>query len=234
MNTPKQIIRFKPNPDNIIVRLTKKAWEKLFYKDILNDEGKKIRLFTSVEKEEGFEDRFTQFLSVGEIVAVGTNIKDIIPHEDVAIIDYLVSNDPDCLMGFVNGDRIVSILAKTTYHTEDAEPFEGRMAFAKGDIDVVSPLYGVVRDENLISFSPYVFFEDKKANILLVSETGVLIENRERFLERKAISVPASSVFDNGDDLGFQDGDHFSFSIGDKQICGVFQQDIMYSKKKKP
>lgn len=225
-------INIEPYPDNIIVKLSKEAWEKLFYKDIKNIKGKKIRLFTQIEEEEGFDKKYAQYLTMGEIMAIGDDVEGV-EKGDLAILDYVVSNAPDYLVGSINGDRIVSIRAKTTYHIDDAPSHNGKPAYVKGDYDYLSKLLGVVRGDQLISFSPYVFLDSKPTSIMLVSETGMLLEKKEKIVKRHSVSCPTTSTFKTGQELVFKEEDCFVLRIAHKEVSIVHQEDIMYSRKKK-
>jgi hypothetical protein len=223
----KDKIIIEPHPEKVLIKTSMQDYEALFYKWITRDDGSKVKLFTQIEAAEGFESRFQQNLSTGTIVAIGSNVKGI-QLGDLAILDYLVSSDSESYVGTVNGDRMVSLQAKTTYHETSALPsINMRRAFVKGDYDVLSKILGVIRDEKLISFTPYIFLTKEDSKIVKVNAAGmmyevvemwnwILEEGLEDFTDYAQYGLPlfkATAVkygFDNP--IGDDDGDEFQYS----------------------
>jgi len=221
------MIQIIPHPDKVLIKVTRANWNSIFSKYINTVEGKKVELFTDIEEEDGYENRFKQNVSVGLIIAVGENINGILKG-DMAIIDYAVTGNDDALVGFVKGDKIISIDAVTTYHTEDSTPqMNGRMAYVKGDCDNLSKLLGVVRMGKLIAFAPYVFLQHEKATKLAVSKSGMLHEQTEDICKRKVLASGKGSVSKEGDTVLIKESDLFSRVIDGKQISVIFETDIM-------
>lgn len=226
----KEMLSFIPHPDKVLIKITKQSWDDLFCKWIVRDDGSKCQLFTQLEESEGFDRRYGQNVSTGVIVAVGENITDVYP-SDTAILGYLISNDIDCLVGFVNGDRIVCIDKHTTYHAFDSKPqIDGRKAFVKGDFDIVSNLIGVVRNDKLLAFDPYVFLVHKSNLIISVLGNGRIKETVETISEREILSAPGTSGYSDGDIILVKEEDIFSRNIGGKDISIVMKQDILLKK----
>ena len=216
-----------PHPDRVLIKISKAAWDELFYKKIKRDDGEEVTLFTELEAGEGYDKRFTQNVSVGAIIAVGANVKNVYL-SDLAIIDYLVSNNEDYTIGYVNGDKIVSILAKTTYHTKDAKPFnDGRKAYVKGDYDEVSPLLGVVRKKQVIAFPPYVFLNFKSNLIARVLPNGQVVKSVEQISKREILSAGENSPFKDGDEILLKEDSMFSRHISNKEISLIFDTDVL-------
>lgn len=224
---------FVPHPDRVLINIKKQNWDELFYKWIDKDDGTRGKLFTALEANEGYDERFTQNVSIGHVVAIGSNIKGIFPG-DVAILDYLVSNDNDTLVGVnANGDKLVSIPFKTTYHDFDATPnIDGRKAFVKGDYDVVSPLMGVVRRSRVIAFPPFVFLVHKSNLIITKLPNGRELAVPERISEREILAAPASSEFKGGDTILIKEIDMFSRFIDGKELSVCFHEEIICKKTK--
>lgn|GEM_PF-2182446 len=233
-NKEKKIIQetlsFIPNPNNVLVKCSKKSFEELFYKWIKRDDGSKVQLFTSIEQQEGYDQRFTQNLSTGIVIAVGENIKDIYP-SDLIILDYLVYNSLDERIGFVNGDLIVSLPAITTYHTEDAPPsINLRRAYVVGDIDELSKILGIIRNDKLIARTPYTFLEHKVNRILKVHGLGIIQEEKEVIAVREILSASPQSGYKDGDKIFLMEENLWFRQTGDKVISVCFERDIMGKK----
>lgn len=226
----KNNVSFTPHPDRVLVKITKEAWESLFYKEVIRDDGNKVKLFTVLEESEGFDNRYAQNVSCGTVVAVGRNITDMYP-SDTVMLDYLASNNVDILVGYVNGDRLISVVAKTTYHTEDAKPYiDGRKAYVKGDYEEVSPLIGVIRHNKLLSFAPYCFLVHKSNKIISVLPNGRLKEDTEKISCREVLSACSTSGFKDGDMILVKETDLFSRVFGEREVSVVFQEDILCKK----
>lgn len=226
----KNNLQFVPHPDKILVKITRESWDNLFFKWIVRDDGGKCQLFTAMEESEGFDKRYTQNVSVGVVVAVGENIKTVYP-SDLVIIDYLASNDEDVLVGFVGGDRLISIRVITTYHTYDAKPFlDGRRAFVKGDFDEVSAVLGVVRKDKIISFDPYIFLVNQSNIIIKTLPSGHTLEEEEKIVTREILSAPPESGFKDGDQVIVKEPDIFFRTIASKEIAVLFRIDVLVKK----
>lgn len=226
----KQKISIKPHPDKVLIKVSKKDHEELFFKWIKNAEGKKVQLFTDIEAGEGFDKKFMQNVSCGTIIAVGVNVKDIYP-TDVAILDYMVSNDESCLVGVVNGDRIVALDACTTYHDRDAPPsITMRKAHVKGDYDELSKILGVVRQDRLVSFSPYIFLSKESNLIVKVNSAGIMYEEEEFIVDRTVLSAFAGSGYKAGDKVTVKESDLFFKKISGREISICYYKEILGKK----
>lgn len=226
----KQILSFIPHPDKVLVKITKESWESLFYKWIVRDDGSKCQLFTQLEESEGYDKRYTQNVSAGVIVAVGENIIDVYP-SDIAILDYLATNNIDVLVGYINGDRLISVNMKTTYHEENSRPqIDGRKAYVIGDYDHVSSILGIIRNDKIIAFDPYVFLNHKSNLIVSVLPNGKIRETVEDISEREIISAPEGCGFSDGDTILVKEPDIFGRIIGGKEVSVIMRQDILLKK----
>lgn len=222
----KEKVQISPHPDKVLIKVSQANWNSLFSKYITVKGGKKVELFTDIEETEGFEKRFSQNVSVGIIVAVGANITNI-TKGDVAIIDYAVTGNDDALVGFVNGDRLVSIDVVTTYHKEDSVPqLNGRHAFVEGDYDNLSRLLGVIRMGQLIALSPYVFLKHEDATKLAVSKEGLMHEHKPIICKRKVLSAGKDCIAQEGDTVIIKEADLFSRVVDNKEISVIFDRDI--------
>lgn len=215
-----------PHPDKVLIKITKSEWNDLFSVWITRHDGERVQLFTDVEEKEGYERRFKQNVSVGTVVAVGTNVSGVLKG-DIAIIDYLVTAQDDSLIGYQNGNRLVSIKAKTTYHEYDSAPmFNMRKTYKKGDYDFLSPLIGVVRMGKVKAFTPYVFLKYESNEKLSVGEGGLVREVEHGLCKREIIGADAKSGYVDGQKVLVHEMDLFSRHVDKKEISVVFEQDI--------
>lgn len=223
----KQMMAIEPHPDRILIKITQSEWSNMFSVWVRRNDGSKVQLFTDVEEDQSFDRRFQQNVSVGTIVAAGTRVEGILKG-DVAIIDYLVTGGDDSLVGVTGGNRLVSITAKTTYHTEDALPYlDGRKAWVTGDYDDISKLLGVVRLGKLISMRPYIFLKYEPAQKMEVSEGGVIHETSEPICKREILAAHPDSGYKEGDMVMIKEADLFERTIDNKIISVIFEQDII-------
>lgn len=223
----KQILNLVVNPNKVLIKVTKAEWNDLFSIWITRADGTREQLFKSIEEEEGFEQRFKQNVSVGNIVAVGTNVKGIMKG-DIAIIDYLVTGADDGLVGVQGGNRLVAITGKTTYHESNSVPMlDGRLTWKEGDFKEISPLLGVVRMARLKAFHPHVFLEYQNPTRMVATPAGLVMEHTDNLCTRKVLSASPESGYADGDTVLIKEGDLFFRTIDKKMISVVFEDDIL-------
>ena len=219
---------FRPHPNNVLIKITKASLDEFFYKRIVREDGSEISLLKTVEEKDGYDKKFTQNVSVGHVVAVGVNVKGIYLH-DIVILDYLASNDENSLIGYINGDRFISLPAKTTYHEKDAKPdMNFRKAYVKGDFDEVSKVLGVVRGKKIIAFPPYVVLNNETNVIQVVLPNGRIVERTEPIVKREVLS--SLDTFKDGDIIYIKDEDLFERNISHKEFSFCFNSDILCQK----
>lgn len=223
----KEKMYITPHPDKVLLKITADEWAELFSVWIKRADGTKVQLFTDVQEDEGYEKRFKQNVSVGTVVAVGSNVKGIMKG-DTAIIDYLVTGEDSSLVGFHNGHKLVSIKADTTYHTEDAAPYQdGRKAWNEGDYEDISPLLGYVRFNKVIARRPYVFLKQESNTKMQVSNGGLISETIEDVCTREVIAAHPDSGYKEGDMVVLKEMDLFSRNVGKKEISVIMEADLL-------
>lgn len=223
----KQMMNLVVHPKRVLIKITKSEWNDLFSVWITRHDGIRVQLFSDVEEEEGFERRFKQNVSVGSVVAAGTDTTGLMKG-DVAIIDYLVTGNDDALIGYQNGNRLVAIRAHSTYHDKDSIPMlDGRKTWKVGDFDFLSPLLGVVRMGKIKAFHPYVFLKYEPAYKMAVGKSGMMKMSVDDVCVREVIAAHPSSGYQDGDKVYIKESDLFSRFIDKKEISIVFEQDIM-------
>lgn len=161
--------KLRPHKDKIIIKISAEDREKLFYKNITLPDGSVTKLFVTVDEEEGIDRKSEIYVQSGEIISVGENVR-IFKPGDTAILDYLLDNDPNCVLGWEGQDKYVSVTAHTTYYKEDVHVFGNRKIPNSRDTKVakkgqpweVSMILGVLRGNDIIANDPYVFLEYRK------------------------------------------------------------------------
>lgn len=216
-----------PAPNRVLIKITRKQIEDLISKTITRDDGTTAKLFfEQIHFSEGYDRRFQQNVSVGEIIGVGDNVLDL-KVGDVAILDYLASNLSDDCIGHFNGDQIISIIAHTTYHETGSVLINGRQAWAKGDYDHISRILGVVREDKLIPFDPYVFIEYVSDYLKVLNARGEATRSSQVVIDRTVISAPGGCDYKCGDRIKTKKDDWFDREVGGRKIAIVFKQDIL-------
>lgn len=228
--------KYIPHPDFVLVKITKESRESLFTKKIKRDDGSEVSLFITVD-EDKIQDRKSEiFVSAGEIVTVGENVKDVFPN-DVALLHYLLDNNDDIIIGYDGPDKLIIVDAITTRHEEDNVVYSNRksnrdqIVWNKGDYDNLSSLIGVVRNNELIPREPFVFLEHKETVVGKVTRSGILYYDKEVVLEREVLAISSESVNEYQVNKGMKvlvnDFDTFSVKIGDQKVSCVNDIDIM-------
>jgi co-chaperonin GroES (HSP10) len=224
-------LKIRPASDRVLIKITRKQQEDITSKMIKRDDGTTVRLFIEPGYDPGYDRRFMQNVSIGEVIAVGKKITKV-EEGDIAVLDYLVRNDIDVFVGYFNDrDLIVSVKGETSIHKEDSLPSQtGRMAWIKGDYDTISPLMGVVRGDKVIAFDPYVFLVAKRPVILTVLPNNQVIETKETISTRTVLSAPEESGVEEGDEVTFKSDDMFPRYVNEKELSVIFKDDILLVK----
>jgi co-chaperonin GroES (HSP10) len=155
------------HPDNVLIKITKDERDKLFKKKIKRDDGSECELFLTVEPDKQDDRRSTIYVQTGIVMAVGSNVKDVLVG-DTAIMNYTTDNNETIIVGYDNGNKLVVIDGNTTYHDSDDVVDANRRSprntilNKKDDYDTISPLLGVVRNDEIIARMPYVFLSHEK------------------------------------------------------------------------
>jgi hypothetical protein len=216
-----------PAPNRVLIRITKQQIEDLISKVITKADGTTIRLFFEpILFDQGFERRFSQNISVGNVIGVGINVRGI-EVGDTVILDYLSSNLIEECVGFFNEDQLISMLAYTTYHDTSSVLINGRRAWAKGDYDHVSRILGVVRGDKLIPFDPYVFIEYVSDYLKILNARGEATRSSEVVINRVVISAPEGVDYKCGETIFLKKDDWFDREIAGRKIAVVFKGDIL-------
>lgn len=219
-----------PAPNRVLIRITKQQIEDLISKVIKKSDGATARLFFEpIHASEGYDRRFQQNVSVGEVIGVGDNVYNI-SVGDTVILDYLTSNISDHLIGYFNKDQLISILANTTYHKNSSVLINGRQAWRKGDFDNISLILGIVRGDELIAIDPYVFVEYESDLLMILNEIGERVRSTAAVIKRTVLSAPEGSIFKCGQEVFMKRDDWFHREIDGRKIAICFKQDVLMIK----
>lgn len=225
-----------PNPDYLLVKITKGARLSLFNKKIKRDDGTEVLLFISADKGVNDEDSSKYFVSCGEVVKVGKNVSHA-KKGDMALISYLCDNDSSIIVGYEGEDKIISVKAVTTRHKSD-NVFHGngrvrdQKVWGVGEYDEMSSVYGIVSGNSLIPIEPFVFLEHEETKVMKVGGSGIIFEEDEKIITRKVLAVSPESNYNYGVSAGdkviVDDFDVFLIEYNGNKISAVNDCDIMY------
>jgi co-chaperonin GroES (HSP10) len=238
------------HPNHVIVKISKEARESLFTKKIIRDDGTVTDLFMYNPTTSDDTDHNARFVSTGEVVFVGENIHHA-QVGDVAILDYLVDNDETIIVGYDGEDKLVTVVAVTSYVGQDewvranrsTEENPTKQSFGQrlcpkdmlvsvqGDYETLTSVYGVVRDNEVISFDPYVFLVHESNTVQRVSAGGILYSETLKIFERKILAISKESEekvgAKTGDTVVVDDFDIFDVVIEGRKIHCMNDIDII-------
>lgn len=226
----------------IFVRITKENRENIFSKEIVRHDGSKTKLFLTVDAKDEEDRKSELFIQTGIVEAVGDTVEGI-NVGDTAILDYQVCNLKSQLVKEDEDGQVFWINPTTTYYDHTQVIYKNRshemsrdtIVYNKGDYDDISMLLGIIRNEELIPLSPYVFLTHETPIVMVVTKSGILSEERHRLLYRNIIAVSEESTDNftvkNGDTVLVDDADIFSVKVDGKKVDCLFDRDIMAIKK---
>ncbi len=228
------------HPNCIVVKITKESREAIFSKKIRKDNGEWIDLIVTIPPEDDAENHSQFFVSAGEVVCVGTNIKTV-QSGDIAIIDYRADNDESIIVGYEGYDKLIAVVSVTTRHQEDLVVHADRktrrtqQVWCKGDYNELSFLIGVLRGDRLIPIEPYVFLEHKDTIVDMKTKSGIEYKVDQKILERKVLAVSSESETNFGIQAGqtilIDDFDCFNVMIEGRKITAFNDVDIIAFKE---
>lgn len=103
----------------------------------------------------------------------------------------------------------------------------GRRAWAEGDYDHISRILGLVREDELIPFDPYVFMEYKPDYLKILSARGEAMRENVPVVERTVMGSPEGCIWKSGDVVLLKKDDWFDREIAAHRIAVAFTQDIL-------
>ncbi len=227
----------KPMPDRAILRITAKEREGVFKKSYRRDDGSTYSLIVTVDEEEGFDRKATIFVRTAEVVSVGRKVRNL-QAGDIAILDYLVDNDSNVVLGWENGDKYISVKAVTEYHDKELWAYANRQQLRSKDMKVakngavknVSQILGCIRGEKLLANDPYVFIKYREEG-KKVTQSGIEYKDQSKIAETKVLAVSTHSRelygIENGKDCYVAFQDIFDIELPDGKICACNDEDVL-------
>jgi hypothetical protein len=224
--------------NKIFVRITKNDRDSIFSKEITRNDGTKTKLFLTVDAKDDEDRKSELFVQTGIIEFVGDSIEGI-SVGDIAILDYQVSNlrhqlikeDEEGQLFWINPNTTYYDHTKVVYADRSRQGSRDSIVYNKGDYDEISMLLGIIRNEELIPISPYVFLTHESPIVMVVTKSGLLVEETHRLLYRNVISAPDNSMVRKDETILIDDADVFYVKIGNKKIDCIFESDILAIKK---
>lgn len=208
----------------VFVRISSKLREGLFSRKIVLNDGSEVVLFVEKEHESVMDVSFSQNVHIGEVVAVGSEVKEI-QIGDTAIIDYLVDRKEEIIIDYIDGDKIVSVLAVTTYHKSNIGNNTRRFA-NEGDYKEVSQIYGVLRNNKIYPIEPYIFIKSDTNTLHRYTATNISYYEEVSVVEREVLAAYENANAKEGEVLILRDIDIFNRTINGKEISVIFNSDV--------
>lgn len=222
-------------PKHVLVRLSKADRRSLFEKPILLPDGRSA--FMTIEEEAGknFDKSYSQSVSVGTILAVGSEVT-IAKPGDIALLDYIVDHTENFRISNDNGDKLVSISTETKFYKADLIIDANRRTpkptpvHKKGELEEATLLIAVVRRGTIYPLFPYVFLNHKRAEKKYKQDENSPVwsaEIEESIIEREVLFSHEGSEFKKGDMILCESEHVFERQLHGQEFDVIFEQDIV-------
>lgn len=195
MNDGVDISKLQVYPTRVLIRIKGEDRENVFLgREITTEDGRTIRLIKTIDCNETMDRKSTLFVREGEVLQVGEAVNNI-QVGDIAVLDYKVDNDHNVTVGWIGEDKIIAPIAVTTYFENDKIEYANRLvprdivSQKKGEIDNISAVIGVIRNGELHAQDPYVLLRFKFASERKETLSGIIYDEREKFLDLEVLAV---------------------------------------------
>lgn len=226
--------------DKIIVSFTNESIESIYQgKEITRDDGSKVRLFIATPAGDDDDRKATLTVNTAFVTHVSEEVKDI-QVGDIAIVNYDLFNSKNNLIEDRGGDGISYWLNSTTiYHDTTHTAYANKkskrdqIVYERGDIDEMSFLLGIVRDQKLIARSPIVFVDHTSNEQEKVTGSGLIYTEKLKTFTRRVLAIgeeaSKSKRIVEGDQVLVADFDVFEIKMDyyGKSIDAIYEQDII-------
>jgi co-chaperonin GroES (HSP10) len=230
--------RFVVPPNCVMIKIKKEDTESLYSKWITRDDGTKAQLFIQPEPDKDSDKRSTIYVSFGEVVQTGENVNGV-NEGDIAILDYTVDNDMDNILYFdEDKNKYIVIAGNTTFHDGDKWAYGNRinprdtLVAKSGEMDIISPLLGMIRAGKLIARRPYVFINHEDTKVSRETISGIIYSEDQFVMKRNVLSVSEESTrsfgMKEGQNIVVEDFDIFDIKLPNKDfIQCILDRDIL-------
>lgn len=223
--------------DKIIVRITKEGRESIFSKEITRKDGKKIKLFINVPALDDMDERKSRlFIQTGIVEQVSDKVKGI-QVGDIALLDYQLCNSERNFVSKDDDGELYWLTATTTYHKDTLIANQTRrtkrdqIVHTKGDVNDLSMLLGIIRNENIIARRPYVFLENIPPTLVKTTGMGLVYQETQKVFSRNILAVDPETTkiffINEGDSVMVNDADIFLIEFDGKRIDCIQDEDVL-------
>lgn len=223
--------------NRILVRITKENRESIYSKEIIRNDGTKTKLFINVAAQDDKDARGSSlFVQTGIVEMVSDEVKDV-QVGDIALLDYQLCNS---VINFFSKDEkgeLYWLNATTTYYDHTEVAYQTRrsrrdqIVFSKGEIDELSMLLGVIRNDELIARAPYVFLLHLPVMRILTTDSGIVFQEKDKIVTREVLAISDDSTkkygIEKGDNVLAADADIFMVEYDGKKIDCIHDSDVM-------
>jgi co-chaperonin GroES (HSP10) len=228
----------RPTPERVIVKITKEQRRRMFEKEFVRNDGTKGVLITGIRKDRGEHGASEQFINLGEVIAVGSRVKNI-KAGDMAVLDYLVSNDDTIKVLEDEQAEYYSVRGVTTYEPQDVIMDVNRQRqftmylCRKGEIKEVSQIVAVIRDSQIIAIDPYVILSFAPYETTKQTASGIIFKQKRDVLRHEIVAVSEITKEKYGLEKGMKVAVEYAhcFSIDLPEpygkLVGVNDQDVL-------
>jgi hypothetical protein len=227
----------KPMPDRAIVKISAQDRADIFTKKYSRPDGSTYSLIVTVDEEKGFDRKATLFVRTAEVISVGRQVRNV-EVGDIAILDYLVDNDENIVLGWDGGDKYVSVRALSTYYKHDGWVYASRdqkqpkdiRVFKKDALFEASQILGCIRGDKLVANDPYVFIEHRTQG-KRTTVSGIEYADKTPYAETKVLASSLRSAqkygVENAQNVFVKFDDIFDVELSGFTICACNDEDVL-------
>lgn len=222
-------------PYYALVEISKEEKERKFYKEVTTKKGTTIKLTLDIPEAAHYDGHFSQGVSIARIVATGENVSFLQPGDEV-IIDYTIDTETAKIILNESGRKIVRAVAVNKFYTENAplisattETRYDTREYKKGDLELASTIFGIIRGNEIIPNYPYVFlkyvdlegeFEETESGLIIPSSEGEVVI-------RQVVFAHPDSPMKAGDNIVVDYGSLYEREVNGELLSICMQGDII-------
>lgn len=219
----------------VLILISAEEKRKIFETDITGDNGLVISLVTSLKAGSDTDEHFSQSVQLGEVIAIADDVDNMVVG-DIVVLDYIADAKDDHIAYFDGEDKVISLLAKTCFHTDSKMVFASMKtrrdtySWREGDVDKLSLIYGFYRDGLLVPNDHYIFLEHKNLTWEGTTPGGITYWDHESDNTiRRVIAAAPGGPYKTGDLVLTQVQHLYERSIKNMNFDVVMVNDILGS-----